>query len=223
MPLTLDERLIRALPAAFSEQTHQEWFSHVVKDKWSSAKRMTAEMVNRKISPHQWADAVHMVLFEAHANASFIGRDLLKGTEFADVDVLRARAVLDTDADYFLNFLDDIVNGRYTDEAGSLRFGPITSRLNLYFGKVRSTCAEASVDGTEKDTEIFWRLGGVEVHCADCPHFAAISPFFKDDLFATPGSGDTPCLGNCKCHLEFTFNDRTVETIKPVRLTNDLP
>jgi hypothetical protein len=88
-------------------------------------------------------------------------------------------------------------------------------------GRARGISAQASVDALDLETEITWVLGGTEKHCSDCPRLASISPYFKDDLFTTPGACDTPCLGNCKCHLEFEVGGKKVQTIKPVVLEND--
>lgn len=77
----------------------------------------------------------------------------------------------------------------------------ITQRMRMYQGKIRGTQGWGLVDVAEPAAQFDWRLGAVEDSCADCPELAAVSPWFKETLYTTPGSGDTPCLYNCACTL----------------------
>jgi hypothetical protein len=215
-------RQIRALPNAFanSGNSHQAWFADMIKMNWRKAKRTTGRLVSDSIGVQTWADDFFDSILQANANAHWIGRDLVSEakTKFSESDILAARGIADVDAEYLQGFIDDIEAGRYTDEDGNLMETQILNRQKLYMGKVRGIAGQASVDNLSNDQKIFWTLGGVEVHCVDCPVLANISPFFKDDLFTTPGACDTPCLGNCKCHLRIETGDTIVETIKPVAL-----
>jgi len=214
---------IRAIPKAVvgvEPRTHQSWYEDMITFNWNKVKRTTESLVAQDIALTKWADSFYETLLQANANANWVGRDLVaKGTtKFGVNDMLKARGFADVDAEYLSGFIDDILAGRYTTEDGLLNERQILARQRLYFGKVRGVAGQASVDALEKETLIYWRLGGVEKHCTDCPRLASISPFFKDDLFATPGSCDTECLGNCLCHLEFKINDKMVESIRPVKL-----
>jgi hypothetical protein len=217
-------REIRAVPSAFanSGNSHQAWFEDMLDMNWKKAKKTTGKLVADRIGVQQWADDFFDAILQANANAHWIGRDLVSGTKtkFGKQDILKARGIADVDAEYLQGFIDDIESGRYTDDEGNLIESQILNRQKLYMGKVRGIAGQASVDNLELTTKIYWTLGGNEVHCVDCPVLANISPFFKDDLFTTPGACDTPCLGNCKCHLRIEMGDTMIETIKPVTLLN---
>ena len=215
---------IRAMPAAFDKpgRSYQRWYEDMLNFNWNTAKNASQRLVNGG-NVEAWADNFFDAILQANANSHWIGRDLvsLDPTTFEELDILAARAIADDDAEYLQGFIDDILDGRYTDEAGDLMLDQILNRQKLYMGKARGISAQASVDNLDLETEITWVLGGAEKHCSDCPRLASISPYFKDDLFTTPGACDTPCLGNCKCHLEFEVGGQKVQTIKPVVLEND--
>ena len=217
-------REIRAVPSAFanSGNSHQAWFEDMLDMNWKKAKKATGKLVADRIDVQRWADDFFDAILQANANAHWIGRDLVSDikTKFGKNDILKARAIADVDAEYLQGFIDDIEAGRYTDDEGNLIESQIMNRQKLYMGKVRGIAGQATVDNLELTQKIYWTLGGNEVHCVDCPVLASISPFFKDDLFTTPGACDTPCLGNCKCHLRIEMGDTMIETIKPVNLLN---
>jgi hypothetical protein len=218
---------VRALPSAFSPQgarNYSRWFADMLGFNWNKALSLS-DKLHSDIDLGAWGDDFYDIILQTNANAIWIGRDLITETDtkFSSNDVLRARGYADVDAEYLQGFLDDLADGRYTDDDGNLKLNQIRNRMRLYLGKARGVSAQASVDGLPLETEIYWRLGSNEKHCGECPTLASISPFFPDDLFTTPGAGDTPCLGNCKCYLEFkldegTLYERTVTTVQPVDL-----
>jgi hypothetical protein len=109
-----------------------------------------------------------------------------------------------SELDYMEQFLGDLLNrdSRYFDPETGWDDNEILRRMRMYQGKMRGTAGWGFVDRQPPGGEINWVLGGVEEHCEDCPAFANLSPWYRDTLIATPGSGETPCLFNCKCHLE---------------------
>lgn len=48
---------------------------------------------------------------------------------------------------------------------------------------------------------IWWHLGEVVNHCAECPILAANSPYTQDSIPTCPRAGSTPCKSSCKCYL----------------------
>jgi hypothetical protein len=92
----------------------------------------------------------------------------------------------------------------------------IRNRARLYVQKMRGTSGQAFVSASGGDAEFNWVLAAVE-HCDECPVLAAKSPWFGDELYTTPGNGDTPCRSNCKCHLVRKSDGLT--SFKPVRLS----
>ncbi len=212
------------MPSVYPEPkkaTFQSWYSDMIHFQWNVSRSATDKYASGKIDIQAWADEFHQSFLEAHCNAHYIGRRMVDAgkEDFEYKDVIAGRDIADVDAEYLQGFIDDILAGRYTDpETGDLLLNQIYNRQRLYLGKARGTAGQATVDNLHKDDEIYWRLGGVEEHCNECPVYAEMGPWFKDDLFATPGNGSTPCLGNCKCHLEFTHDGDTMTTIKPVEL-----
>ena len=223
--------LVRALPSAFSpmgDRSHNLWFQDMLTFNWNKASGIANKLGAGEISIEKWADDFYETLIQTNANANWIGRDLITfdATKFEAMDILKGRGLADIDAEYLAGFIEDLEDGRYTNEDGSLNMNRIKNRMRLYLGKARGVTAQASIDGLPPETEIYWRLGSNEKHCGECPTLASISPFLPDDLFTTPGAGETPCLGNCKCHLEFKLDqgslyERTVNTPYPVNLMLD--
>lgn len=156
-----------------------------------------------ELATREWGEAFKELLNQSHAQGWRLGR-LLAGddTPFGERDRLMGIAAADKQGVFLRAFLDDLDNGRYVDDEGNA-FVP-RWRANLYRGAVRGTANESFVDAGPADAQYLWVLGGSEEHCEDCPRWAADSrdlPFTPDTIPAFPGSGDTPCLGNCKCKL----------------------
>lgn len=219
---------IRAIIPADSPSSHddfQKWHEDHQKYRWNQTKRLTKKLVDGTVSPEEWADLFDGVLLEGHSNAWYIGR-VLGGSagEFNDDDLNVGRGFKDVEADYLAGFLDDIQNGRYTLEDGTLSDRQILARARLYVGKMRGTINEAWVYASPDESEWFWRLGGNELHCADCPHLAEILiGVLKSELFTKPGAGDTPCLGHCLCFLESLVADKKTVGVKasPMELPDE--
>jgi len=89
----------------------------------------------------------------------------------------------------------------------------ILQRMRFYQGKVRGTAGWGTLDASSPLDKWKWVLGATEDHCFDCPYNASLGAFTRDQWYSTPGSGDTPCLFNCKCHLVRVSDG--VTTVKP--------
>jgi len=155
-----------------------------------------------KLSAQEWYSWFSSILLERHADSWILGRRLSGDDSRPSIeDELVGRAKADSESQWLLTFLEKIEAGGYLDGEGKLRLSPIVSRSMLYAGKIRGTANDALINTSEDSAQFEWRLGGVEKHCSDCPTFAAMSPWAKDELGVWPGGGDTPCLGNCKCSI----------------------
>lgn len=184
-----------------------------------STKRQIAELAKRLIDGHisesEWAHDFDQLLSAAHGSAWGLGRHLSGDSATNDaLDQSHGRRVADLESQYLQGFLEDLLNkdSRYYDDDGKFKSEPLETRMQLYRTKLRGTANEALVTHSSDEAEWTWVLGGVEDHCADCPYLAESSPYFKDSLSTYPGSGDTPCLGNCKCHL---VRDDGLEGFRP--------
>jgi hypothetical protein len=95
-------------------------------------------------------------------------------------------------------YLNRFVESALNDTGAMAR----NDRLRMYVDTVDSVFWTGRVEGLPRDAKIYWVLGVAE-HCATCLEFAAGSPYTRETLPSTPRAGDTLCLSNCKCHLEF--------------------
>lgn len=163
--------------------------------------RITNRLAGGEIGIEEWGRLFHLLLQGGHAEGWFLGR-LLGGdlSPFGNDDQLIGVAKVDGEADFLRRFMAAIVDGdpRYWDADGNLRIQPVLARMNLYIGKMRGTANEALVETADQE---WWWVLAPEEHCEDCPRIAALSPFTRDANVGYPGSGDTACLGNCKCHV----------------------
>jgi hypothetical protein len=155
------------------------------------------------ISVNEFGDHMYSLLKDGHEEAWRLGRrkagDL---THHTVDDFLIGREKADAQNVFLRRFLDDLENDDWSKNPdGSWRSDRIRARANLYNGAMRGTANEGFVEACDDDEEFDWVLGGNENHCNECPYLATLNPWTKDTLFTKPGSGDTPCLGNCKCHL----------------------
>lgn len=170
-----------------------------------------------ELLPRGWAEAVYEELLGGHTHSHRLGR-LRIGNEddLSLLDAIRGRERADAEAEFLLNFAQQIEDGKYTDEDGNYDADKIARRSARYTGRMRGTANEAMREHAPQEAECWWILGAVEKHCSDCPQLYALSPFTKDTLFTVPGSNDQPCMFNCKCHLEWKLDGYDIDGFKPV-------
>lgn len=112
----------------------------------------------------------------------------------------------DNEVKYFTKFLDAIWN----DE----EVLPRDTRSELYVDALDSLFSMGALTGTPYKILVYWKLSPAE-HCIDCLTLAANSPYAKpgdgtidlDPLPTVPRRGDTQCISNCKCYLEYVKED----------------
>jgi hypothetical protein len=87
--------------------------------------------------------------------------------------------------------------------AGGLSEGQIAARAAMYINSSREAFerAKAKCARELEMTEEVWVINGGE-HCEDCLEFEARGPQ-PVGTFPKPGTGETQCLTNCLCHLEY--------------------
>jgi len=215
-------RVMVPAPSAASAPDFQKWFEENQAYRWKVSQRLIERLASSKISPDEWYELFDALLLEGHTNSAWIGRSLSAGEvlELIEDDLIYGRSIKDADADYLLNFLDDITAGRY-GELTDLSSAQIENRVKLYINKMRGTVNSSFLDSSPPDAEWYWRLGGNEEHCTSCPELAAMSeetPFLTSDLPTVPGQGGTECLTNCLCHLERVANGVSTVGVKPYSL-----
>lgn len=179
-------------------------YDSLVRSVQGQVAKICDKLAKGSIDADRWYALMDAALFEGHAEARVLGRQLAGDLSArGETDDLAARAAMDIQDGFLLSFRDQLADqsSALHDEDGKLRDAALRARANLYTMATRGTAAEAFVDAGDDDEEYIWNLGAVEEHCKDCPEIAALSPFTKETLFAYPGDGSTPCLGNCECHL----------------------
>lgn len=85
----------------------------------------------------------------------------------------------------------------------------IAARADLYAGKGNTLYQAGKASAFEgQDVLIHWNLGlPMTEHCDDCPDLAAGSPYTPTTLPCYPGDGNTQCMTNCCCSLDYEIVD----------------
>lgn len=159
-------------------------------------------------SPIAWSERFVELLTGYHERSHMLGQGrsaiqpLAQGHAYQVMNIGRGGLGI-PEADFVLGFLNDLMleDERYFKE-GEVDQDEILRRMRMYQGKMRGSAGWGFIDPKPPLTEFYWRLGGAEEHCEDCPLNASKSPWYKETLYTTPGAGDTPCLFNCRCFLE---------------------
>ena len=155
------------------------------------------------ITLSQWYEKFTAAILDGHTASHAIGQSMAGTTPDLGAAAIRGQMMMDIESEYMQGFLFDLQGGRYGDiGADDFAAESVYYRERMYLGKMRGTAGYGFVDGSDAAAEFEWVLGGIEEHCLDCPVLAEGGPYTKSTLYATPGSGDTPCLGYCKCHLQ---------------------
>lgn len=184
----------------------QSEFARVVRGAEKQIDRLVLRYATGKITAKEFTSGMETLLENRHAQAATMGRnragDYVAQTED---DRLFARMVMEGRPDdagqshYLRGFLEDIYNGRYTDEEGNPRVSAIRQRARSYTGRLTGTANELFTLSSVLYA-FTWKIGGTE-HCEDCPRLAANSPYAWSDLPTVPGANRTQCKYNCRCYL----------------------
>jgi hypothetical protein len=113
------------------------------------------------------------------------------------------RISIELNAEY--GFLDGLLEeARRRHEVTDTPFGLyIANRARLYAEALRSLFYYGQLAQHASTDPVWWVLVELADHCSVCPELAAGSPYTVATLPTVPSRGDTPCLGNCKCFLDF--------------------
>lgn len=201
MPILLSTK---AAPGMIPRRPSQGNFNAMLNARQSDLNALIEQLGKGEITPREWADAFDEVLLNGHTQAWAMGRQRAGDLyPLKPSDQMIGLAAKDGEAPFLQGFMDDISNGRYIDDEGNWKLGQIKQRASLYVGKMRGTASEAWAKAAPLDERVYWVMLAME-HCTDCPEMAALTAskeFTASELWAYPGSGDTQCLGNCRCVL----------------------
>jgi len=87
------------------------------------------------------------------------------------------------------------------DEDGKRRIMDFDRRTRMYGGALDGIFNDGFITSLPETVRIRWVLSPFCKHCHVCPNMAA-KIWTPKTLPFTPRSGHTPCLSECKCHLE---------------------
>lgn len=141
---------------------------------------------------------------DAYAEAFRNGVSATADDEALDDEAVAAAIAdeVEREQQYFGRWLEQIFDDEETMDRDR--------RVDLYGQALDGIFGLGAVAGTPGDTLIWWKLTPAE-HCRDCIALAARSPFVKpgsrhpdyDALPTVPRRGDTDCMRNCRCYLEY--------------------
>ena len=154
---------------------------------------------NGTVSPAGWN-----TLFRQEIKEEYI-RQYLAGIggqpQMTPADWGSLGAMLKRQYGFLDDFANDIIDGKLSEAQIRARAQMyIRSAAQAYERALWKSVAEAGYD------EVRWVLDELVENCPDCLAFEAMGwQKMADDPFggAFPGSGDTICLINCACHLEY--------------------
>jgi hypothetical protein len=157
--------------------------------------------LNRTGDTVEFGEGMVALLEQAHLGAAWRGR-ILAGDRrrIQDFDRSFAREIAATQADFLLDWLDQIDDGRYSDAAGFLNLAAMRQRGRYYLERLRGSANDAFLAASDAEEMFDWELGIAE-HCEDCLELARYSPYRERELPTTPGRCQTACRTKCKCKL----------------------
>jgi len=145
------------------------------------------ELCTGKISVSEWHLRMRRLVKRLHVAAALIAGEL-RG-ELVEEQVREQ-------FEYLAGFAESL------REQGEILCGPLIFRALMYSGAAWATFWLV-VEALEVEaTEVRWRLTPAE-HCDDCLALAARGWMLREQLTQVPGDGQTECLTNCRCYLEF--------------------
>lgn len=197
------------------QRPRQTDFRKMVKGLGESSDDLLDRFAKGDTDARQWSEDFYKLVRQGHREAWRLGRQ--RAGDFTGnsiTDALIGRSVADGQADYIHGFADRLASGFY-GEGDEFKTTLARSHANLYLKQTRGTANEAFTESSPDEAEFDWTLGGAEKHCSECPYYASLNPWKKDEIVTNPGQGETPCLSNCLCH--WVRNDG-IASFKPVDL-----
>lgn len=162
---------------------------------------LTDRLVGGELGLADWEHQMLALLEDGHIVAGVLGRqkagDLTARTA---ADYLWSIPAMREDAGRVRGFVQDLKLGRYSDDYGKFRPGPIQSRQSLYVARMRGTANAAYTSTSPRQSLFDWVMLNPE-HCDACPALQEGSPYTQITLPSHPGDGSTPCRVNCGCVL----------------------
>lgn len=170
-------------------------FDRLYKSKRNALRKVTLAYKENRISFIEWRTQFLAILTDAHKKAARLGR--LRGGNSVDNDELLALQAIARELPWF---------NRFADAVNRVSLNRALYRTSLYASRLLGTANTSLHLQLTQRGKVYWVLGAVE-HCSVCPRRAAASPYNIGELQYVPGDLSTPCLANCKCWLEYVFEN----------------
>lgn len=188
---------------ALSYRTVRQQIGEMIQASQDVQRPLSEMVANGTISPGSWNQAVRQEIKDNYITQYLLGKGGRENMTQADWGSVGG--MLGEQYRYLNDFYDEVA-------AGNLTEGQIYARAQMYINSSREayeTALRREVPNRGY-TSHRWVLSATE-NCADCLALAgegwkdATEPFVSPStgVETVPGSGDTLCLTNCKCNIEY--------------------
>ena len=156
-------------------------------------------LIGGKISKDEYLVLQRSAIKTAYENSYLAGKTYSQTTEMTLGDDERRSLAYQTtqEMSFMTKFADDVIN-----QGGKMNY---FKRLQMYVDGLNAVFMAGRVAYLPEQVEIIWQLGETDKHCVDCLSFAANSPYSKKTLPTLPRAGNSRCLSNCRCRLNYRF------------------
>jgi len=156
-------------------------------------------LISGKISKDEYLVLQRSAIKTAYENSYLAGKTYSQTTEMTLGDDERRSLAYQTtqEMSFMTKFADDVIN-----QGGKMNY---FKRLQMYVDGLNAVFMAGRVAYLPEQVEIIWQLGETDKHCVDCLSFAANSPYSKKTLPTLPRAGNSRCLSNCRCRLNYRF------------------
>lgn len=142
---------------------------------------------------------VKQIFRQVYTTAFKLGKGAAQGAMGAGIpqvnrdDIAWIEKFIDKEFSFWKKFIADVEAGR-----GKLDYN---KRREMYVQTLGSVYNAGRIIFSPPMTLYYWQTSLAE-HCPHCLYLQSKSPFTKENIPTLPGSGDTKCKSNCKCHLK---------------------
>jgi len=159
--------------------------------------KLAADAVNGEISSQVFFEAAQAELRNSHNAFASLGKG---GWSQMDAQTWgRNGGHLQSEYAHLRDFAKAIENGEVTEAQAQ-------ARARMYGGKAYSRYMDEDARLKQESgdlTEERWVSQGDDRVCADCAELASRGWVTIGSLGTVPAAGDTQCLGNCRCRIEY--------------------
>lgn len=157
---------------------------------FSTLDTLTNQLYSGQLTVQQWQVSVASELKDAHLAQAMFGAGGSANMNASKWG--RVGGTLASEYRFLDNFANDIANGNVS-EAQAL------ARIRQY-GRATQQSYWREWEHARTGSLVNWNVNPGE-NCGGCLDMQANNPHVASELDKHPGSGDTPCRGNCNCTL----------------------